>query len=215
MMALITGNTSNTLNLFAWQTLNWAAGNQYQIHKVLTVLDQPGRGMGNLISGNPPTPVGWPHQEQEPCYSWNNIHSPGGEHLNFVLGSGAGNTIHQNSDYYSDTPMPGYTPYTYPHPLVIGGGPTPTPTLSPTATPTPTSTATPTPIRPPTPTVTPTNCIVPNFLGQKINRAQTIWRNAGFATQVIVLGGRGPKNFTTEYSSWNFGKLQHNNNNCK
>jgi hypothetical protein len=69
MMALIRSNTNNTLNLFAWQTLNWAAGNQYQIHKVLTVLDQPGRGMGDLISGNPPTPVGWPHQEQEPCYS--------------------------------------------------------------------------------------------------------------------------------------------------
>jgi Fibronectin type III domain len=41
-----------------------------------------------------------------------------------VLGSGAGNTIHQNSAYYNNTPMPGYTPYTYPHPLVIGS-PTP------------------------------------------------------------------------------------------
>src|SRR5436190_5383120 len=49
-----------------------------------------------------------------------------------------------------------------------------------------TATATPTPIPSPTPTATPTNCIVPNFLGQKINRAQTIWRNAGFTTQVIV-----------------------------
>jgi Fibronectin type III domain len=41
-----------------------------------------------------------------------------------VLGSGAGNTIHQNSAYYNNTPMPGNTPYTYPHPLVIGS-PTP------------------------------------------------------------------------------------------
>src|SRR6266480_3230898 len=110
MMALITGNTSNTLNLFAWQTLNWAAGNQYQIHKVLIVLDQPGRGRGDLISGNPPTPVGWPHQEQEPCYSWNNIHSPGGQHLNFVLGSGAGNS-HCYAD--SDTNCDTYSAYSH------------------------------------------------------------------------------------------------------
>ena len=90
---------------------------------------------------------------------------------------------------------------------VPGGTPTPAPTatLTPTATPTPTTTATatvtptatatatPTPIPFPTPTATPTNCIVPNFLGQKINRAQTIWRNAGFTTQVIARGGRGQK----------------------
>jgi hypothetical protein len=77
--------------------------------------------------------------------------------------------------------------------------PTPTPTATPTSTPNPTSTPTPTatptptptPIPPPTPTATPTNCIVPNFLGQKINRAQRIWRNAGFTTKVIVQGGRG------------------------
>ena len=56
-----------------------------------------------------------------------------------------------------------------------------------------TATATPTPIPSPIPTATPTNCIVPNFLGQKINRAQTIWRNAGFTTQVIVQAGRGQK----------------------
>src|SRR5438093_656744 len=56
-----------------------------------------------------------------------------------------------------------------------------------------TATATPTPIPSPIPTATPTNCIVPNFLGQKINRAQRIWSNAGFTTQVIVQAGRGQK----------------------
>src|SRR6476660_7624328 len=75
--------------------------------------------------------------------------------------------------------------------------PTPTPTATPTSTPNPTPTATPTPtltpIPSPTPTTTPTNCIVPNFLGQKINRAQRIWSNAGFTTQVIVQGGRGQR----------------------
>jgi hypothetical protein len=75
--------------------------------------------------------------------------------------------------------------------------PTPTPRATPTSTPNPTPTATPTttptPIPSPIPTATPTDCIVPNFLGQKINQAQTIWRNAGFITQVIAQGGRGQK----------------------
>src|SRR4029077_7346091 len=73
--------------------------------------------------------------------------------------------------------------------------PTPTPADTPTPTPTPadTPTPTPTPIPSPTPTATPTDCIVPDFLGQKINRAQRIWSNAGFTTQVIVLGPKGQR----------------------
>jgi hypothetical protein len=93
------------------------AGDQYQIHKVLIALDQPGRGQGDLISGDPPTPVAWPHQRLEPCYSWNNIHAPGGEHINFNPAQSTADTVRQGRDYFNDTPMPGYTPYTYPHPL--------------------------------------------------------------------------------------------------
>ena len=55
------------------------------------------------------------------------------------------------------TPKPGYTPYTYPHPL-CSGNPTPTPTLTPTSTPTATVTFIPSPtaMQPysPTPTAT-------------------------------------------------------------
>ena len=99
--------------------MNWAPGTQYQIHKVLRVLDQPGRGGGDLLTGNPPTPEGWPHQELEPCYSWNNVYTPTGAHINFV--PGVAPTLQEGRDYFQDTPMPGYTPYTYPHPLVTGG----------------------------------------------------------------------------------------------
>ena len=92
------------------------------------------------------------------------------------------------------TPTPTPTATTTPAPTVT---PTATPTVTPTPTATPTPSATPrpssTPIPSPLPTATPTNCIVPNFLGQKINRAQTIWRNAGFTTQVIARGGRGQR----------------------
>jgi len=64
---------------------------------------------------------------------------------------------------------------------------TPTPTASPTSTPTATPTAT------PSPTATPTPCLatVPNFVGEKILYAQTIWESAGFTTEVITNGPPG------------------------
>jgi Protein of unknown function (DUF4038)/Putative collagen-binding domain of a collagenase/PASTA domain len=92
----------------------------------------------------------------------------------------------------SPTPTPTATARFTPTPTATST-PTPTPTPRATPTSTPNPTATPTPIPSPIPTATPTNCIVPNFLGQKISQAQTIWRNAGFTTQVIALGGRGQK----------------------
>jgi len=111
--ALITGNSNNTLQIGSWLNENWSAGNSYEIRKVLIILDQPGRGKGDLIDVQHPA---WPNQESEPCYSWNNIHYPGGEHLNFERSLGS-QTILPGRDYFDDTPMPGYTPYTYPHPL--------------------------------------------------------------------------------------------------
>jgi cell division septation protein DedD len=155
-MGLIKSNTSNTLTYDAWQTMNWATGNQYQIHKVLTILDQPGRGKGDLLTGNPPTPAIWPNQEQEPCYSWNNVHTPTGQHINFSKGQGT-RTILEGRDFFNNTPMPGYTPYIYPHPLVTDEPmPTPTPSATVTPSPTATATATPSPTSPPSPTPTAT-----------------------------------------------------------
>src|SRR5205823_11054263 len=98
-----------------------------------------------------------------------------------------------------------YTPYVYPHPLVSGASPTPTPTASPTPTSTATFTPTVTPTFTPTPTPTPTStftptatatatatpspnqCEVPNFIGTKLNQAQSIWNDAGFTTEVNIL----------------------------
>jgi len=73
---------------------------------------------------------------------------------------------------------------------VPGGTPTPTPTATPIPTPTPTPTLTPTPS--PTPTPTPiSQCTVPNFIGVRLNRAQSIWSNAGFTTRVTAVGPGG------------------------
>jgi len=79
-------------------------------------LDQVGRGSGVLLSGNtPPLPQAWPRQVPEPVFVWNN--SSG------VQGMVAAGTPHiqVGRDIILDS-KPGYTPYTYPHPLVSGSG---------------------------------------------------------------------------------------------
>jgi hypothetical protein len=111
--AVITGSTNNTLTIGQWISQGWAAGNGYQIRKTLRILDQPGLGAGAHINRNSPA---WPNQASEPCYSWNNTNQDNGSSFGFTLGLG-GITILAGRDYFNNTPMPGYTPYTYPHPL--------------------------------------------------------------------------------------------------
>lgn len=191
MVGSIVSNTANTLTLYLIYDPNFAAGQTYQICKVLKVMDQPGLGAGDLmitfqttlagtitfpsatvplastagfptqgsiwvngqtdhfvfytgISGNtltgctggfgtfgPGTSVNcrkntvtgkqdWPHQVLEPMYSWNNINTDDNTHLNYELSTNAQYTIVQGVHFFNDTVMPGYTPYTYPHPLVGG-----------------------------------------------------------------------------------------------
>ena len=125
------------------------AGDSLEIRKVVHALDQPGRALGSLITGNPPIrPPGWNYQVTQPCYSWNN--TTGNAQVDFSAGPGVRANVH----YFNDTPMPGYTPYVYPHPLVTGTG---TPTPTPTGTPTPMPSATPTPSASPSSPATPTS----------------------------------------------------------
>jgi hypothetical protein len=94
------------------------------------------------------------------------------------------------------TPTPSSTPTPTPDPTATPtptDTPTPTPTPSATETPTPTSTPTPTPTPTTTPTPTPCVATVPNFIGKKIQNAQTIWQNAGFTTTAITNGPPGRK----------------------
>ena len=161
-IALVLSNTSNTLNVYYHDGYGggatWQAGDQYQIHKVLVALDQPGRGAGDLINTAIPA---WPNQALEPCYEWNDIYTPTGIHLNMTQAVGAWAVLQEGRDFYN-TPMPGYTPFPYPHYLVseVTPSPTPTSTGTPTPIPSPTSTATVTPTASPTstppPTATPT-----------------------------------------------------------
>jgi hypothetical protein len=116
----IAANTDKVLTIHTVYSQGWAAGNAYEIHKVLRVLDQPGLGAGNAINRASPA---WPNQVTEPCYSWNNINHNDSSHFNFTPSRGGGFTIVAGRDYFNDTPMPGYTPYTYPHPLTTSLSP--------------------------------------------------------------------------------------------
>ena len=158
----IQSNTSNTLSYsgnggYSTPSLTFCAGDTLEIRRVIQCIDQPGRGHGSLINGVPaPTPpAGWNDQVTEPNYQWaNTVTDPGNIGLKF---SARAPTIRPNEHYFDDTPMPGYTPYVYPHPLVTDE-PMPSPTPSATVTPSPTATATPTPspTSPPSPTATAT-----------------------------------------------------------
>lgn len=164
----ILSNTSNTITYTNngdnpnWPApLTFCAPDTFEIRKVDQALDQPGRSGGSLITGYPPVlPVGWNNQVTEPCYSWSNT-DEFGSHINFANDTGTVGLIRAGEHYFNDAPMPGYTEYIYPHPLVSGDPPppSPSPTATPVRTPTPTPTATTTPR--PTPTPTPTATTTP------------------------------------------------------
>jgi hypothetical protein len=120
---IIISNTANSLSCRQYSPgdQHFAAGQGYEIRRVLRAIDQPGSGAGDLLSGANPTPR-WLNQVREGCYSWNNIYTPDGSHINFIQGrnAGLGPGLVQGLDYFNNTRLPGYTPYTYPHPLVTG-----------------------------------------------------------------------------------------------
>ncbi|HZR05353.1 MAG TPA: hypothetical protein VFA61_05960 [Candidatus Udaeobacter sp.] len=121
----IVSNTSKTISYASNPgyptppSMSFCTGDSLEIRKIDHALDQPGRARGSLIAGDSPVrPGGWNDQVTEPCYSWNNTNEVNGQ-VNFS----AGPSVRANVHYFNNTPMPGYTPYTYPHPLVSGNPP--------------------------------------------------------------------------------------------
>jgi hypothetical protein len=138
--ALIVSNTANTITTTdaaidrTGTQLTWDNGDSFKILHVQACLDDRGRGKGDLLSGDTSSIINtvtgtasWPHQESEPTYGWNNT-------LN-----GAPTSIYSSNPWgekegrdFFNTPMPGYIPYTYPHPLTQGGSSDTTPPAAPT-----------------------------------------------------------------------------------
>jgi hypothetical protein len=182
----ITANTATTITYINESvTLNsdltFNQGDQYQIHRVLLVMDGCAGGKTDMIklnsNGMPvlasTNTAGYAHAKLEPCYSWNNVFGPTGVSLGF--GARLGMALHLNSEFFnlgkgfSSTPQAvkdkyvaslngvDYTgDFVYPHPLVSGAPqPTPTATILPSATPSATATSTATATATATPTVEP------------------------------------------------------------
>jgi hypothetical protein len=117
--AAIVSNTNNTITFtgnggYVGGNLSFSSGDTFQIWKVLQALDQPGRAKGSLIAGTTPSRAsGWNDQVTEPLYQWNNTTTEGPA-IYFISGS---KVVRPNEHYFDNTAKPGYTPYTYPHPL--------------------------------------------------------------------------------------------------
>jgi len=118
---MIQSNTANTISytgsmMSGVPDMSFCKGDSLEIRMVEHAMDQVGRALGSLVAGDPPVrPTAWNDQVTEPCYSWNNTNGYGG-FANFTEGSGVRANVH----FFNNKPMPGYTPYTYPHPLVNG-----------------------------------------------------------------------------------------------
>jgi len=120
--AFIIANTANTITYSgAAKPANsevWNTGDTFTILRASVCLDQVGRGQSDLFSGDvTPLPVAWPHQALEGIYSWNNTLNGNANAL--IKASRLPGLMQANRDFYDNTPKPGYTPYTYPHPLTL------------------------------------------------------------------------------------------------
>jgi hypothetical protein len=85
-------------------------------------VDQPGSGTSKLLGLDPDgsvTPANtWVGNTSDPIYVWNNTLN--GSSNNTTTGS---TNVVNNRDYYVGMARPGYTAYTYPHPLQGGSAP--------------------------------------------------------------------------------------------
>lgn len=85
-------------------------GQAYQFRKVVTILDEVGRGQGALRNNTLPA---WPNQVADPVYNWSNTFD-------------GASKLMDNGGYYTSVvgqeiingPNANWLPYTYPHPLV-------------------------------------------------------------------------------------------------
>jgi hypothetical protein len=127
---IIVSNTANTAyfqnGLFV--NLIFNPGDICEFHKITAVLDMPGMGfctnqIGRVSTANPtPTNATWPGQSIEPIYCWGNTLSGSANGSSPTVGTLVANIgILTNGVHYFNTVMPGYVPFTYPHPLSLIG----------------------------------------------------------------------------------------------
>ena len=121
----ISSNTATQITFFGAQfppSMTYSGGDTYEIVKILDVFDQGGRGGGTDLTGSTTPLVVANDQVDDPVYEWNNLKN-GSTNLQNSVGGAYALQVRANEHYFDDTVAPGYTAYTYPHPLVGGGSP--------------------------------------------------------------------------------------------
>ena len=104
----------------------FSTGQHFVLHQIYPIMDQPGRGAGDLVVGEQqpwgPDPTvasagvaKWPNQVSEPIYAWNNTLDGAAKKIACDYPN-----IQEGRDFFNDIPKPGYTPLPYPHPLQGG-----------------------------------------------------------------------------------------------
>lgn len=125
--SLIISNTSTQLTFMdsgfgSIARLTFANADTFEIDKVDQAMDQVGVNGGSDLGGAD-LPTLWTNtQTASPWYEWSNTRE-GGADVDFSITRGGGGTfsvIVEGVNFINDTVKPGYTAYTYPHPLVTG-----------------------------------------------------------------------------------------------
>ena len=89
--------------------MTFSPGDEYQIYKVNSILDQPCVGVGDFIDDSKPAR---PRHRVDSCYEWNN--TVNGATADFSIGNGV---IKKGVHIFNDTAKPGYEAFAYPLPL--------------------------------------------------------------------------------------------------
>lgn len=119
------GRSSGNTNIILVSVLNtnsipfWNTGDGYRILRVDRGFDMPGLGKGSILTGVsdtiPPTPQAWPNQVDDPIRFYNNTGVGGIDNAAGIF------AMIVNGRNYTNTPLPGYIPLQFPHPLDIDG----------------------------------------------------------------------------------------------
>ena len=123
--AAVYNSTSNRTLITCGYNIGWptskvafAAGDPFEIRRVLRVLDQTGLGKGTLCW----TPKSLNGAVNEASYAWNNTQADGSP-VTIHSGGTPNPTFVEGRDYFNSAPPFAYKPYTYPHPLVNANTP--------------------------------------------------------------------------------------------
>jgi hypothetical protein len=102
----IASNTATLINGIAQpinntnSPLTWNTGDSFQILRSTVCVDQPGRGAGALVSGDPVAPTGWVSNTLDPVYEWNDTVT--GTAYNTSITANGTNRLIANRDFYYD-----------------------------------------------------------------------------------------------------------------